>query len=254
MTMPGLCDRQRLQHDAQRLGAAGGGADADHPLGGACHRLTGVGGGSITSALSLRGGSAVTGARRRQALQPRLRRGLHRLADAHLGFHQELRGAETRLEDHVDGAGLERLHQRLGALLGQRGAHHHGDRPLRHQLAQEGDAVHARHLDIQRDHVGHFGLDAPRGDERIGRGADHRDVRIAAEHLGQRLAHDRRVVDDQHLHRRPHGARRNTVLATERSGRSMPASDSEWPRNRKPPGRRCWQSRCSTACWVGLSK
>ena len=37
------CDRQRLQHVAQRLRAAGGGADADHPLGGARHRLAGHG-------------------------------------------------------------------------------------------------------------------------------------------------------------------------------------------------------------------
>ena len=50
---------------------------------------------------------------------------------------------------------------------------------LRHQLAQEGDAVHARHLDVERDDVGHFVLDAPRRDERIGCRADHLDLRIA---------------------------------------------------------------------------
>ena len=42
--------------------------------------------------------------------------------------------------------------------------------------------------------------------------------------VGQRLAHDRRVVDDQHLHRRLHGARRNTVLA-DRAQRQIHAGE-----------------------------
>ncbi len=45
-----------------------------------------------------------------------------------------VRGPDARLEDDVDGAGLQRLHQRLGALFGQRRAHDNGDGLLRHQL------------------------------------------------------------------------------------------------------------------------
>ena len=132
-----------------------------------------VGGGSITSALSFGGRHGGERPGHRQPLQSGVCRRLHRLADARARFAQELRRAQPRLQDHVHRAGLQCLHQRLRALFGQRGAHHHRDRPLRHQLAQEGDAVHARHLDIQRDYVGHFGLDAPRGNERVRRGADH---------------------------------------------------------------------------------
>src|SRR5581483_8892136 len=54
----------------------------------------------------------------------------------------------VRWREPFDRAGFQRLHQRLGTFLGQRRAHDHGDRSLAHNLAEKGDAVHARHLDV----------------------------------------------------------------------------------------------------------
>jgi hypothetical protein len=49
---------------------------------------------------------------------------------------------------------------------------------LRHQFAEEGQTVHARHLDIEGDHVGHFFADAFGGGKRIGGGAHDFDPRV----------------------------------------------------------------------------
>ena len=68
---------------------------------------------------------------------------------------------------------------------------------LRHQLAQERDSVHARHLDIERDDVGHILLDTARRGEGIGGRADDLDARIGAQDVGQGLPDRGRVVDDQ---------------------------------------------------------
>ena len=63
---------------------------------------------------------------------------------------------------------------------------------------QEGEPVHARHFDVERDHVRHLLGDALGGDKRIAGRGDHFDLRIGGEHLAQRLAHHGRVVDDQY--------------------------------------------------------
>ncbi len=53
--------------------------------------------------------------------------------------------------------------------LGQRRDHHDRHRPQRHDLAQERQAVHMRHLDVERDDVGIERLDLFARDMRIGR-------------------------------------------------------------------------------------
>jgi hypothetical protein len=59
---------------------------------------------------------------------------------------------------------------------------------LGHDLAQEGDAVHARHLDVQRDNVRHFLLNAAgRGEGISGRSHDL-DLGVGLQDLGHRLA------------------------------------------------------------------
>ena len=61
--------------------------------------------------------------------------------------------AEARLGDDLDRALLERAQRRLGARAGEAGADDDRDRVLRHQLAQEREPVHARHLEVEHDHV-----------------------------------------------------------------------------------------------------
>ena len=66
-----------------------------------------------------------------------------------------------------------------------------------HEDFQERDAVHPRHLDIEREHVG-LELDnfVPR-DKRVDRCADDFDLRIRIERVAGQLAHDRGVVHDE---------------------------------------------------------
>ncbi len=61
----------------------------------------------------------------------------------------------ARLGDVVGGAGGQRLQRGARARRGQRAEHDHRELlvPLA-QLADRGDAVHLRHLDVHRDHVG----------------------------------------------------------------------------------------------------
>ena len=65
-------------------------------------------------------------------------------------------------------------------------------------LPQHFDAVHARHVDIERDHVRVQLVDFLQPDGAIHGGADDFDGRIALQHLRDQLAHQRRIVDHQH--------------------------------------------------------
>jgi hypothetical protein len=78
--------------------------------------------------------------------------------------------------------------------LGERGAHHHRRRPLGHDLAQEADAVHARHLHVQHHHVGPARGHLGPGEQRVAGGGDHVDA-AGREQVGQVLAHHGGVVD-----------------------------------------------------------
>jgi hypothetical protein len=61
---------------------------------------------------------------------------------------------------------------------------------LRHDLAQKREPVHARHLDIQRNHIRHVFGDLLRRNIRIARRPGHLDLRILRQHVGQRLSND----------------------------------------------------------------
>ena len=128
----------------------------------------------------------------------------------------------ARLGDDVDRAGAQRLDRRRRPALRQRADDDHRHRPVLHQLAQEAQAVHARHLDVERDHVRLEPQDQVARDERIGGAADHFDVRLALQRVGEQLAHDRRVVDDQ----RPCIGRRD--------GSPVDASEPSAPVDRPP--------------------
>ena len=66
-----------------------------------------------------------------------------------------------------------------------------------HQLGQEGEPVHARHLDVEGDHVRLQPHDHVAGDVGIDRRAHHLDVGVATQLLGQDLPHDGGVVDHE---------------------------------------------------------
>ena len=193
---------QAAQHHLDRLHAAGGQADRHHPVGGAAHRLLHrrwadhrrAAGGRTLAAQAGRGGDI--GARGR----------LDRRDQAVAVIGQELAQPLLGLGDEADRAGVECRHRRLAALLGQRRAHHHRRGALVHQLAQEGDAVHARHLDVQHDDVRPVGRHLRHREQRVASGADDLDA-TGGQLLGHEAAHHRRVVDQEGAHRARTGHR-----------------------------------------------
>ena len=76
---------------------------------------------------------------------------------------------DGRLGHEVDGAESQRIEGDVGTQLRQRGAHDHRDRPQAHQIGEERETVHARHLDIQCQDIGVERLDLVARDERVGR-------------------------------------------------------------------------------------
>ncbi len=123
-----------------------------------------------------------------------------------------------------------------GTRLGLGRADDHRERLLRHDLSQEGQAVHARHFEIEDDDVRDLLLDPARGDERIGRGTQDFDVGRRLQDAAQGLADGGRVVDDEDADRsrRTHRPESLSLLKTVEghlveAATPTPAIDSEWP-------------------------
>ncbi len=103
--------------------------------------------------------------------------------------------APARLGDEVERPQLEGLED--AAVAGPRRHRDHRRRQIDHQPAEEGEAVHDRHLEVERDHVRpmlHHLLDAVLAVD--GRG-DDLDAPIRLEHPREGHAVVGRVVDDE---------------------------------------------------------
>ena len=107
------------------------------------------------------------------------------------------RRAAARLGQHVDRAGLDGVHRQLRPSLRERTDHDHRQRMLRHQNLQEGQPVHPRHLHVEREDVGVEPEDLLAGHIGIAGGPNHLDLRILVERVADRLADQRRIVDDE---------------------------------------------------------
>ena len=109
--------------------------------------------------------------------------------------------------------------QRDGAApLGEGRADDDRHRTLRHDLSQEGQAIHARHLQIEHDHVGALFGHLLERDDRILR-RDHLHA-FASEDLGENPANDGGIIDNENVQRSAHGCRRRRVSAEESPGRA----------------------------------
>lgn len=104
------------------------------------------------------------------------------------------------LAHEIHRAQFERVQRHLGPALCERGDHHHRHGPQPHQIAQEGQPVHARHLDIEREHIGIEFLDAFARHIGVLSRTHHLDPRGRPQDLGQQLAHQGRVVDDKNTY------------------------------------------------------
>lgn len=118
-------------------------------------------------------------------------------ANTHRIVGKAVGGPDLRFQDDVDGTGLQRLDQRFRTRFRQRRTHHDRDRPLRHQLAEEGNAIHARHLHIERDDIGDLLLQLPCRHEGVRCDRHDLDIGILLQYMGQRLADAGGIVDDE---------------------------------------------------------
>ena len=101
------------------------------------------------------------------------------------------------LGEHVYRTGLDGVHRRLRARLRQRTHDHHRQRMMLHEDPEKREAVHPRHLEVERQHVGIEGDDLLAGHVGITGGTHHLDLRILAQGVADRLADERRIVDDE---------------------------------------------------------
>ena len=85
----------------------------------------------------------------------------------------------------------------MRALLCKAGANDYRDGVLRHEFFEERQAIHARHLDIEGDHVGDLLADSLSGDKGIARGGDDLDLGIGREQVAESLATRRRRIPDR---------------------------------------------------------
>ena len=104
----------------------------------------------------------------------------------------------ARLGHDFHRAGAKRLHSGLAGSLGQRANYDDRHGTEQHQFLEERQPIHAGHLDIQSKDIRGQRQNFVAGDIGIGRGADDFDIRFPRQRLAQQLAHDGRVVHDQH--------------------------------------------------------
>jgi hypothetical protein len=106
-------------------------------------------------------------------------------------------GGAAGFAQHVEGPEPEGFEGVFGTAL-REGAHdNHRDGPALHEDFEEGEAVHARHLDVQRDDVGVEFLDLVAGGVGIDGGADDLDFGVSVERIGRHAADHGGVVDDE---------------------------------------------------------
>ena len=108
---------------------------------------------------------------------------------------EELLEAHARLGHHRHRPRGQRLQCDLAARGRQRRADHRGDGVAVHDLAQEGQAVHAGHLDVEQQHVRAVLADGRGGQHGVGRAADERDVALVLQQVLDGLADHGRVID-----------------------------------------------------------
>ncbi|PAV70594.1 hypothetical protein WR25_01976 [Diploscapter pachys] len=170
-------DREAAEQLDQRLDATGRRSDRDHRI---LARHV-IGGGCALDRCRLEAGADA--ALRRRLDQPR-----QIVAQA---AAERLLGLFVAIERPQ----FERADRRFRALAGQRRQHDDGHGAQAHDLFEEVEAVHPRHLDIERDDVGVERLDhLARGHRPVG-GADDLDIRILRQAVRHHRPHRRRIID-----------------------------------------------------------
>ena len=147
----------------------------------------------MASAVSL----GSTARLRPESAQLRRGRGLDSLAKGYPRILQKLFAAQARFGDDFDRPILERLESALRALLGEARTDHDRYRMLGHDLLQERQPIHARHLDIQGDNIRHLFAHPLRRHKGVGSGPHDLDFRVAGEDFAECLSNHGGVVHDK---------------------------------------------------------
>ena len=105
----------------------------------------------------------------------------------------------VRLGDEINRTQFQRPHRHFRAARGQRRHHHDGKRPDAHQLFQELQPVHARHLDVERQYVRRGSLQPLDRGNRVACDRDHRHVGLRIDGAAQQSAHHCRIIDHEDL-------------------------------------------------------
>ena len=124
----------------------------------------------------------------------------HSLHDVTGGVFEKAFQTESGLGDDRYGASRKGLESGSCALFGERGADDHRRRAFGHDFPEEADAVHARHFDIDDEHVRPACLHFFKGEQRVGGGGDNLDAGVAGQGLCDHLTDHRRVIDDHDLY------------------------------------------------------
>jgi hypothetical protein len=115
---------------------------------------------------------------------------------------RELRDAQGygsfRLGYEIDGAQPQRLERGVGAVRRQRRNHDDGGGPLHHDAVETFESAHLGHVDVERDDLR---LEALEPLQRLDAVASELDLEVGLllEHAAEELAHEWRVVHDEHL-------------------------------------------------------
>ena len=103
-----------------------------------------------------------------------------------------------RLRDHFDGPRPQGLQAQRRSRRRVRADDDDRNRLMLHQVPQEGQAVHFRHLDVQGDDIRAVLRDELTCAEGVGGLSNDLDVGLSSQSAGQHPSAGGRVVDDQH--------------------------------------------------------
>ena len=103
----------------------------------------------------------------------------------------------------IGGAGGERAHRGLGAVLGQGRDDEYPSAPAdAKNLRKRLEAACPGHFDVEQDHVGTYHLQRRQSLAGAGGRCDDLEILVAGDHPRQHRPSDRGIVDDHHANRR----------------------------------------------------
>src|SRR5438105_1923207 len=134
-------------------------------------------------------------------------------------------GGITRLGHKIEGAQSQRFESRRGPRSGMRAHDNHRDFVGARDLPQSFHAIHARHVEIECDHMRPQLLDLLQPERAIHGRAHYFDGFIALQNLRNQLAHERGIIYHQNSHLFAHAVAPFLMTAAD-AARALPSLDT----------------------------